>query len=271
MLLDKAIKKAYPLTIEKSKRKEDTPMGIVTKIYEPVKPLELDFSEETIDRRLTELVKTTKVTEGDFWDSVNSYVLQTIKRIVEGCLEEEVRLIIGADWYEHTPAREGKRSGYYMRGLITKYGLIEGLLVPKLRKKKYKQGFKVLKRYARRVDDIDGLVREIFLAGVSTRRVGEVIKPLLGYQYSPQFVSDILKQIDREVMRFHERRISDDYIYLLFDGLTLKVRYNGKVHKKKVLIAYGIKKTGQREIIDYTLAKGESTIAWESFVNNLYI
>ncbi|MFN3966276.1 MAG: transposase, partial [Endomicrobiia bacterium] len=124
-------------------------MAIVTKNYEPVKPRELDFSEETIPQRLTELVKTTKVTEVDFWDGINTYVLQTVKKIIEGCLEEEVKFMIQADWYEHTPLREGKRSGYYTRGLITKYGLIEGLLVPKLRKKKYKEGFKVLKRYVR--------------------------------------------------------------------------------------------------------------------------
>jgi transposase-like protein len=138
-------------------------------------------------------------------------------------------------------------------------------LVPKVRKKKE------IKRYMRRVEDIDGLVREMFLGGVSTRKVGEVIKPLLGYQYSAQFVSDIVKQIDTEVKKFHEREIGDEYVYLFFNGLTLKVRYNGRVHKKKALIAYGIKRNGQREIIDYALAKGELAIAWGSFVNDLWM
>ena len=146
-------------------------MVSITKTYERVKPAALDFGEERIDRRLTELLKEKPITGEDFWDSINSYVLQTIKKIVEGCLEEEAGLMTGARYYEHSPVRKAKRSGYYMRRLITKYGLIEGILVPKLRKKKYKQGFKVLKRYARRVEDIDGLVRELFLAGVSSRRV----------------------------------------------------------------------------------------------------
>ncbi|MGQ9571501.1 MAG: IS256 family transposase [Thermodesulfovibrionales bacterium] len=246
-------------------------MSIVTKSYERVKPAEINFDEGTIDRRLTELVKGTKVTEESFWDSLSSYVLQTVKKVVEGCLEEETKLMIGACWYERSPIRTGERSGHYKRELITRYGLIKDLMVPKIRKRKNRGGFKVLKKYLRRVEDIDGLIRDMFLAGVSTRRVGEVIRPLLGYKYSPGFVSDILKQIDTKVREFHNRVLSDDYIYLLFDGLTLKVRYNGKVHKKKVLVAYGIKKAGQREIIDYTLAKGESTIAWESFVNGLYM
>jgi len=246
-------------------------MGIVAKVYEPVKVKELDFSEETIDERLAELVREAPVTEESFWDSLNTHVLRTVKRIVEGCLEEETRTMIRAEYYEHSLSREGERSGHYRRSLVTKFGLIEDLLVPKVRKKRDKEGFKVLKRYMRRVEDIDGLVREMFLGGVSTRRVGEVIKPLLGYQYSAQFVSNIIKQIDTEVKRFHEREIDDEYVYLFFDGLTLKVRYNGKVHKKRVLIAYGIKRSGQREIIDYALAKGESAIAWGSFVNNLWM
>jgi len=236
-----------------------------------IKVKELDFSEETINQRLSDLVREKSVNEQEIWDVTNTYVLNTVKKIVEGCLEEEVRIMIGANYYEHSRVREGERSGHYTRDLVTRYGIIKDLLVPKLRKKKYKHGFKVLKRYMRRTGDIDGMVKEMFLAGVSTRRVREVIKPLLKYEYSPQFVSDILKQIDREVRKFHERILTDDYIYILFDGLTIKVRYNGKVHTKRVLVAYGIKSNGIREIIDYTLAKGESTIAWESFVNLLYM
>lgn len=246
-------------------------MESVAKSWGPVKVKELDFGEETINQRLTELVRETPVTEESFWDSLNTRVLKTVKKIVEGCLEEETRVMIGAGYYEHSLTREGDRSGHYSRDLITKFGLIEKLLVPKIRKKSDKHRFKVLKRYMRRVEDIDGLIKEMFLAGVSTRRVGEVIKPLLGYQYSAQFVSDILKKIDGDVKKFHEREINDDYMYLFFDGLTIKVRYNGKVHKKKVLVAYGIKKSGQREIIDYMLAKGESAISWGSFVNNLFM
>lgn len=243
-------------------------MSIVTKSAGYVK--ELNFSEETLDKRLTKALQEQKVTDESFWDGLSTNVLRAVKKIVEGCLEEEVRVMIGASNYERSPIRQGERSGHYERDLITRYGLIEDLLVPKVRKKKSK-GFKVLKRYARRVGDIDGIIKEMFLAGVSTRRVREVIKPLIGYKYSPQFVSDILKQLDKEVRKFHERDISDDYLYLFFDGLTLKVRYGGKVHRKYVLVAYGIKSNGIRDIIDYKFAKGESTEAWESFVNDIYM
>jgi len=246
-------------------------MVSITKNRERVKPQELNFDEETISERLTKLVKEKTVTEEEFWDSLNSYVLKALKKIIEGCLIEETRIMVGADYYERSPQREAKRSGYYSRSLVTRNGIIDGIIVPKLRKKKTKEGFKVLKRYVRHVEDIDGIVRDMFLAGVSTRRVGEVLKSLLGCRYTAGFVSDIVKKIDDEVQKFHNRRLSDDYIYLLFDGLTIKVKYNGKVHSKKVLVAYGITSSGHRQIIDYALAKGESTIAWESFVNNLYM
>lgn len=65
--------------------------------------------------------------------------------------------------------------------------------------------------------------------------------------------------------------MKDNYVYLFFDGISIKVRSNGKVHKKRVLVAYGISKSGKREIIDYAFAQGESQIAWECFIQHLYV
>ncbi|MGH9878576.1 MAG: IS256 family transposase, partial [Nitrososphaerales archaeon] len=161
------------------------------------------------------------------------------------------------------------RNGYYFRNLLTTMGLITLLKVPRLRDGK--KGFKVLPRYMQRSPDVDKGVLEMFLAGVSTRRVQEVLTPWMGKPtVSASTVSKISKVLDREVQKFHGRRLSDDYLYLVLDGIYLKTK--SPIHSKRrcILVAYGIKADGTRELIDFKLTrKGESQIAWESFLVSL--
>jgi transposase-like protein len=248
----------------------------ITKEYEPVKVAELEFGEQSQERRLAKAFGEMVLTESreeTFWESLTTGVRRGVKSLVEECLKEEMRVQIGVDPYQQSHDRTGYRSGYYTRDLVSSFGLIERILVPKQRKKKKQKfwGFKVFKRYGRRVEEIDELIKDIFLAGVSTRRVEGVIKPLLGTTFSAQCVSNVLRQLDQEVRQFHNRPLQDHYVYLFFDGITLKIRHNGKVHKKRVLVAYGITPEGKREMIDYAFAKGESQIAWECFIQHLYV
>jgi putative transposase len=248
----------------------------VVKEYEPVKVQELNFGQESQEKRLAEALSQwvpQENREGMFWESMVTGVRIGTKGVIERCLKEEMRIQLGAEVYEQTRNRAGYRSGYYTRDLVSPFGLIEKILVPKQRKKKKKKEwiFKVFGRYQRRAEEISELIKNIFLVGASTRRVEEVIKPLLGTSFSAQCVSEVLKGLDSEVRKFHNRKSQDEYDYLFFDGLTLKIRYNGKVHKRRVLVAYGITRTGKREIIDYAFAKGESEIAWQIFINHLYV
>jgi transposase-like protein len=148
-------------------------------------------------------------------------------------------------------------------------GLITLLKVPRLREGK--KGFKVLPRYLQRSPDVDKGVLEIFLAGVSTRRVKEVLIPWMGQPtLSASTVSIITKVLNEAVQAFHGRRLSDDYVYLILDGIYLKTK--SPIHSKRrcILVAYGIKADGTREMIGFKLThKGESQVAWESFLVNL--
>lgn len=101
-------------------------------------------------------------------------------------------------------------------------------------------------------------MREMFLSGVSTRRMGEVIRPLLGEGISAQGVSRIVRSLDEEVRRFHRRPLEDRYEYLLFDGITLKVKGATGAHKRLVLCVYGMTGRGQREMISFRQALAES-------------
>ena len=102
------------------------------------------------------------------------------------------------------------------------------------------------------------MVREMFLAGVSTRRVQEVIKPLLGDGVSAQTVSRICQSLDEEVRRYHSRELDDCYRYLLLDGIVLKGKGATEVKRRVVLCAYGITHEDIRELIDFRQAPSES-------------
>jgi len=147
-------------------------------------------------------------------------------------------------------------------------GLIEHLRVPRDRDGQYSPG--VVERYQRRQKKVNTLIRETFLAGTSTRRAGEVLAPILGETLSPQTVSRVVRSLDQEVWHFHNRLLSDCYLYLILDGVTLKVKGANGVRKRMVLSAYGVTREGKREMISFRQATSESEAQWEGFLRDLY-
>jgi transposase-like protein len=146
--------------------------------------------------------------------------------------------------------------------------MLEHLRVPRDRDGEYQTA--VLPRYQRRQEKVNQMVREMFLNGVSTRKVQEVVEPLLGTEISAQTVSRITRSLDAEVRRYQSRPLEDIYRYLLLDGITLKVKGAAGVRKRMVLCAYGITATGCREMISFRQATSESEAQWEAFLRDLY-
>ena len=205
--------------------------------------------------------------EEDWWGDINERTLHMVKLILESSLEEELLEELQASRYKRCRSRNGYRNGYYNRNLYTRFGLIKALRVPRAREK---HGSKILPRYQRRQEEINRMIRDMFLAGVSTRRVGEVLTRIKGDNISAQTVSNIARSLDIEVERFHTRRLADIYQYLFFDGISLKVKGAGRVHKRQVLCAYGITCLGKRELISFRQATDESEAKWEAFLRDLY-
>ena len=114
------------------------------------------------------------------------------------------------------------------------------------------------------------MVREMFLAGVSTRKVEVVVRPLLGASISAQTVSRITRSLDEQVRRYQSQPLPDNYLYLLLDGIVLRVKGAKKVRRRLVLCAYGITTAGRREMVSFRQANSESEAAWEAFLRNLY-
>jgi putative transposase len=205
--------------------------------------------------------------EDDWWGEINERSLNMVKLILESSLDEELLEELKASRYKRCRTRSGYRNGHYERNLYTTFGLIKSLRVPRARER-FRS--KILPRYQRRQEQINRMVRDMFLAGVSTRRVGEVLTKIKGENISAQTVSNIARSLDMEVERFHNKRLADVYQYLFLDGICLKVKGAGKVLKRQVLCAYGITLTGKREMISFRQASDESEAKWEAFLNDLF-
>ena len=218
---------------------------------------------------VSELWKEIKVSEEELWGDLKIEAQVFLKRILEGAMEDEVMEHLGISRkYERSEERGNQRNGYYQRDLETELGLVRELRVPRTRDGGYRP--RAFQRYKRRQEAVNGSIREIFLAGVSTRRVGEVLKPLIGSYPSCSTVSEVVKSLDREVRVFHSRKLSDEYKYLFLDGLTVKLKTALGVRKRLLLIAYGIREDGRKELIEFRQASSESEEEWESFLNDLY-
>ena len=216
--------------------------------------------------KLTDLWKEVK-DEEEWWGDLNERILGMVKTLLESSLECELLEQLQASPYQRTEVRRGYRNGYYERDLYSQYGVIKSLRIPRTR-----EGFdsQIIPHYQRNLARVNQGVRNMFLAGVSTRRVGEVTSSLWERKISAQTVSRICLSLDREVSAYHRRLLTDNYLYLFFDGISMKVKGASQVHKKQILVAYGITLTGQKEIIEFRQASSESESQWEGLLRNLY-
>jgi transposase-like protein len=192
---------------------------------------------------------------------------QVLKTFLEGLLEGELVERLAAARYRRTEVRRGYRNGYYERSLVTQLGAISGLRVPRARTRLGERA--VFRRYQRRQARVHALIREAFLAGISTRRVGAVLEGVLGESVSAQTVSRIAQSLQRDVDRFHEAPLTDNARYLFLDGVSMRVKGASGVKRRLVLCAYVITVRGERRLLDFRLGQSESTQAWEAFLRQL--
>ncbi len=165
-------------------------------------------------RDLTELTvkdlwQEVKGEEEDWWGGLRAETARLVKRLLESAMDEEILEHVRVRRYQRSDVRSGRRNGYRRRNLLTEFGLLDTIRIPRDREGSYRPG--VIPRYKRWQQRVDRLVREMFLSGVSTRRVEEVVKPLLGEGISAQTVSRITRSLDHDVNLYHRRSLEDSY------------------------------------------------------------
>lgn len=219
--------------------------------------------------KLNQIFSDVKVLyRDDVEEVIKEYMLRGLKKLLEGAMKAEVIGYLRARNYERTDERVDYRNGYRYRDLRTAFGLIERLRVPRTQRGGYQPG--VFKRYQRRWAQVNQFIRDIFINGVSTRNVGVMLELLAGYRVSASTVSEVNKVLDAEVGAFHRRVLSDEYVYLFLDGVRQRVVSCGRVVSKVVLVVYGVRVDGHREVVDFRVARNESETEWFGFLNSLY-
>lgn len=189
-----------------------------------------------------------------------------VQKVVQEVLEAEMEEALCAGRHERTLGRKGYRSGYYSRDLITRVGKLE-LRVPQDRQGHFST--EVFDRYQRSEKALVSTLAEMYIQGVSTRKVKAVTEQLCGHAFSASTVSSINRTLDGELKKFACRRLDCEYPYMVLDARYEKVRMDGIIRSQAVLVAIGITWEGRREVLGVELASRETLTCWREFLLGL--
>lgn len=206
-----------------------------------------------------EELKQALMQDSDFLKPLVQLVLQEV-------LEAEMEDTLGAAKSERAEGRKGYRSGYYTRNLITRVGKLE-LRVPQDRHGRFST--EIFERYQRSEKAFVNTLAEMYIQGVSTRKVKAVTEELCGHAFSASTVSAMNVRLDQELSQFSSRRLETEYPYLILDARYEKVRLDGVIRSQAVLVAIGINWDGRREVLGVELANRESLNSWKEFLEGL--
>jgi putative transposase len=189
------------------------------------------------------------------------------RRFLEEVMGYERQCFLNAAPYQRRPERTDQANGFYARRLTTRLGVLT-LAVPRTRSGLFHP--QVLPRYQRREPLVDAAIREVFLLGVSTRQTGRALATLVQDAVSAATVSAVSKALDAAVGAWHRRSLTDQYVYLILDAVSVRIRLVGKTLRRMALCAYGVRAEGRRELIDFLIVKSESEDSWRSLLEELW-
>ena len=191
---------------------------------------------------------------------------EIVRAVMQEMLEAEMTDALGAGKGERTGARLGYRSGYYSRTLVTRVGKLE-LRVPQDRDGRFST--ELFERYQRSEQALVATLAEMYVQGVSTRKVKAITEELCGHAFSASAISAINKRLDESLDAFARRPLAEPCPYLILDARYEKVREGGVVMSQAVLIAIGIDWDGRRQILAVDMANRESRSSWKDFLLGL--
>src|SRR4051794_21380051 len=194
------------------------------------------------------------------------FLRESLTWVVQQLMEAEVSELVGAARGERSPEeRLTQRNGYRARSWSTRAGEIE-LAIPKIRRGSYFPSF--LEPRRRSEQALVSVVQEAYVAGVSTRKVDQVVESL-GLRISKSEVSRVCAGLDEQVDAFRNRPLEGRYPYLWLDAKVEKVRDGGRVVRKALVLAYAVHESGYREVIGVDVGEAETEAFWRSFLRGL--
>jgi transposase-like protein len=190
----------------------------------------------------------------------------TVEETLNALLDAEADRLCNAQRYERTEARRDTRAGHYERSLETKAGEVR-LKVPKLRRQTFETA--IIERYRRREASVEEALIEMYLAGVSVRRVEDITEALWGTRVSPSTVSDLNKKIYATIDQWRSRPIEGEHPYVYLDGIVMKRSWAGEVRNVALLVAIAVNAEGYREILGIVEGAKEDKAGWSGFLKHL--
>ena len=199
-------------------------------------------------------------------DHLGEMVRGTVEETLNAMLDAEADRLCGAARYERSEARRDSRAGSYDRSLHTTAGEVK-LKVPKLRRQTFETA--IIERYRRRESSVEEALMEMYLAGVSVRRVEDITEALWGTRVSPGTVSNLNKKIYAKIEEWRNRRIEGTHPYLYLDGIVMKRTWAGEVRNVSLLVASAVNSEGYREILGICEGAKEDKSGWSAFLRHL--
>jgi putative transposase len=224
---------------------------------------------------MTSVAEETKV--GDFQEVIRvdreqlrghlkEMVRESVEETLNAMLDAEADAQCGAKRYQRAPERLDTRAGHYERKLLTAAGEVT-LAVPRLRKLPFET--EIIERYRRRESSVEEALIQMYLAGVSVRRVEDITEALWGQRVSPSTVSELNQKIYATIDAWRQRPIEGEYAYVYLDGIWLKRSWGGEVRNIAVLVAVGVRSDGYREILGVAEGTKEDLESWRNFLRCL--
>ena len=207
-----------------------------------------------------------EINEDKVKDHLGNFVRQTVEETLNAMLEAEADQLCRAQKHERNAERQGYRAGHYDRTLLTKAGEVK-LHVPKLKKVTFETA--IIERYKRREISVEEAMVQMYLAGVSVRRVEDITEALWGTKVSPGTISNLNKKIYEEIEKWRNLPLDKHYSYVYLDGIWMKRSWGGEVKNISVLVAIGVNQDGFREILGVAEGTKEDKDSWQQFLRYL--
>ena len=206
--------------------------------------------------------------EHDLKLDVEARVREGVKAVLEEVLEEEMTHHLDAGYRELTPTRRGERNGHYQRNLLTPAGKIERLEVPRDREGEFVT--ELFERYKRMTGDVEEALLEMYLSGISLRKIAGVTEALSKVRVGKDAVSRIARRLEEQQREWRERSLEEkEYPYLYLDATYLKVRWGASVTSMALLVCVGVDEEGFREVLAVEVAATEKGAAYASLLRGL--
>jgi putative transposase len=212
------------------------------------------------------LGSVVQIDESKIQAHLDQVVRSTVEETLNALLDAEADQLCGARRYERSEGRKDTRAGSYERHLQTKAGEVS-LKVPKLRSLPFETA--IIERYRRRESSVEEALVEMYLAGVSVRRVEDITQALWGTRVSASTVSDLNQKIYKQIEEWRQQPLVGEFPYVFLDGLWLKRSWGGEVKNVSVLVAIGVSQTGYRQVLAVSEGAKEDKASWTAFLREL--